>query len=101
MTDFFGSRNSITQNIVLDDPSEENINVQSDHAILIREVGAASTVLLKNSKSILPLQLRGPRSLKNVGIFGSDSANAAAYVTAHLRSNFSRLSNLLFTKQRT
>ncbi|RCH83520.1 hypothetical protein CU098_006792, partial [Rhizopus stolonifer] len=44
------------------------VNVQSDHHKLVREMGAASTVLLKNS-GILPLG-----SVKSVAFVGSDAA---------------------------
>jgi beta-glucosidase len=33
----------------------EHVNVQDDHAALIREIGGASTVLLKNTNKALPL----------------------------------------------
>ncbi|KAF7290169.1 Fn3-like domain-containing protein [Mycena indigotica] len=49
----------------------KHINVQADHYKLIRQIGAASTVLLKNTKNALPLSVR---KLKRVGIFGSDAA---------------------------
>ncbi|CAO3696011.1 hypothetical protein G6F70_002472 [Rhizopus microsporus] len=45
------------------------INVQLDHYKLVRTMGAASTVLLKNS-GILPLN----KSIKNVAFVGSDAA---------------------------
>ncbi|KAJ7881142.1 glycoside hydrolase superfamily [Mycena olivaceomarginata] len=48
----------------------EHINVQGDHYKLIREIGAASTILLKNTKSALPLKVK---NLKRIGIFGSDA----------------------------
>ncbi|KAJ7199035.1 glycoside hydrolase superfamily [Mycena pura] len=48
----------------------EHINVQDDHFKLIREIGAASTILLKNTKNALPLQVK---KIKRLGIFGSDS----------------------------
>ncbi|KAF7342570.1 Glycoside hydrolase family 3 protein [Mycena sanguinolenta] len=44
--------------------------VQADHFKLIREMGAASTILLKNVDGALPLQVR---NIKRVGIFGSDA----------------------------
>ncbi|KAJ3034856.1 hypothetical protein HDV00_004588 [Rhizophlyctis rosea] len=43
-------------------------NVQSDHASVIRKVGAASTVLLKNDGGVLPLK-KG-----SVAVIGSDAA---------------------------
>ncbi|KAJ6468264.1 glycoside hydrolase superfamily [Mycena sanguinolenta] len=48
----------------------EHVNVQGDHYKLIREIGAASTILLKNTDGALPLQVK---NLKRVGIFGSDA----------------------------
>lgn len=66
----------LTSTPVYGDPLNENVNVQGNHAALIREIGAASTVLLKNIRSALPL---GPGKPKlRYGIFGSDAAAAAA-----------------------
>ncbi|KAJ7138341.1 beta-glucosidase [Mycena epipterygia] len=48
----------------------EHINVQSDHYKLIREIGAASTILLKNTNGTLPLKVQ---NIKRIGIFGSDA----------------------------
>ncbi|KAF7335801.1 Fn3-like domain-containing protein [Mycena venus] len=48
----------------------EHINVQGDHFKLIREIGAASTILLKNTKNALPLKVN---NIKRIGIFGSDA----------------------------
>ena len=45
------------------------VNVQADHYKLVREMGAASTVLLKND-GILPV-----KSVKSVAFIGSDAAN--------------------------
>jgi len=42
-----------------------HVNVQGDHATLIREIGAASTVLLKNVGGILPLNK--PKTIAIVG----------------------------------
>ncbi|KAL1952086.1 hypothetical protein VTO73DRAFT_1235 [Trametes versicolor] len=42
-----------------------NVNVQGDHASLIRTIGAQSAVLLKNQGSVLPLS--APKSLAIVG----------------------------------
>ncbi|CAL1696170.1 unnamed protein product [Somion occarium] len=44
----------------------QHIDVQGDHASLIRTIGAASTVLLKNSRNVLPL-----KSPKSVAVIGS------------------------------
>ncbi|KAJ7054141.1 beta glucosidase precursor [Mycena amicta] len=48
----------------------EHVNVQRDHYKLIREIGAASAILLKNTNNALPLSVK---KLKRVGIFGSDA----------------------------
>jgi len=42
-----------------------HVNVQADHATLIRTIGAASTVLLKNVNGALPL--KAPKSLGIIG----------------------------------
>ncbi|GJC79776.1 putative beta-glucosidase G [Colletotrichum liriopes] len=44
-------------------------DVRGDHAQLIREVGAAGTVLLKNTNGILPL-----KNQSEVGVFGNDAS---------------------------
>lgn len=46
----------------------EHVNVQDDHAALIREIGAKSTVLLKNTKGALPL-----KNPKSIAIIGEDA----------------------------
>ncbi|KAI4601181.1 hypothetical protein KJ359_012369 [Pestalotiopsis sp. 9143b] len=51
-------------------PAVEPRDVRGDHASLIREIGAAGTVLLKNVNNTLPL-----KNVSNVGIFG----NGAGY----------------------
>ncbi|OBT52682.1 hypothetical protein VE04_07087 [Pseudogymnoascus sp. 24MN13] len=43
-------------------------DVRKDHAKIIRKLGAAGTVLLKNINSTLPL-----KSPKNIGVFGNDA----------------------------
>ncbi|TKA68603.1 hypothetical protein B0A55_08915 [Friedmanniomyces simplex] len=45
-----------------------NVDVRDDHAELIRELGAAGTVLLKNINNTLPL-----KTPANVGVFGNDA----------------------------
>ncbi|KAI0271493.1 beta-glucosidase [Gloeopeniophorella convolvens] len=45
--------------------ANQHVNVQGDHATLIRTIGAASTVLLKNTNSALPL--KAPKSIAVVG----------------------------------
>jgi beta-glucosidase len=51
----------------------EHVDVRDDHASLIREVGRASTVLLKNTNNALPLS--GKERL--VGVFGEDAGSNA------------------------
>jgi len=46
----------------------EHVNVQADHYKIVRQIGSASTVLLKNLRSTLPLNK--PKSL---AIIGSDA----------------------------
>ncbi|KZP21413.1 glycoside hydrolase family 3 protein [Athelia psychrophila] len=48
----------------------EHVNVMGNHSILIREIGAASTVLLKNINSTLPIDFA---KVKNLAIIGSDA----------------------------
>jgi beta-glucosidase-like glycosyl hydrolase len=55
----------------LDEATNEHIDVQGDHQKLVREIGAASIVLLKNVNDALPL--RKPRRLV---LIGSDAAPA-------------------------
>ncbi|KAJ7916872.1 beta-glucosidase [Mycena leptocephala] len=50
----------------------QHINVQSNHATLIRQIDAASTVLLKNSAGILPL-----KAPKTIAIIGNGAANSS------------------------
>ncbi len=45
-----------------------NVDVRDDHAALIRELGAAGIVLLKNVNNTLPL-----KTPANVGVFGNDA----------------------------
>lgn len=47
-----------------------NVDVRDDHATLIRELGAAGTVLLKNVNNALPL-----RSPSTIGVFGNDAGD--------------------------
>ena len=51
----------------------EHVDVRDDHARLIREIGAASTVLLKNTNNALPLS--GKEKL--TGVFGEDAGSNA------------------------
>ncbi|KAI0465687.1 glycosyl hydrolase family 3 C-terminal domain-containing protein [Xylaria cf. heliscus] len=49
-------------------PEVNSRDVRGDHAKVIREIGSAGTVLLKNVDGVLPLQ-----NATNVGIFGNDA----------------------------
>ncbi|KAG2197893.1 hypothetical protein INT46_002989 [Mucor plumbeus] len=60
-------------NLTLDSFHMENapyVDVQANHKNLVREMGAASTVLLKNSNSALPINTK---NVKKVAIIGSDA----------------------------
>ncbi|KAF7731677.1 hypothetical protein EC973_008848 [Apophysomyces ossiformis] len=48
---------------------DEAINVQGDHKYLIREIGAASVILLRNRNNILPLQ----DTTAKIALIGSDA----------------------------
>lgn len=47
-----------------------SVDVRADHKNLIREIGAAGTVLLKNVNKTLPL-----KAPKNIAIYGNDAAD--------------------------
>ncbi|GHJ89176.1 hypothetical protein NliqN6_5578 [Naganishia liquefaciens] len=49
-------------------PLNEHVNVQEGHAEIVRKVGAASTILLKNENGTLPL-----RKPKSIALIGSDA----------------------------
>ncbi|KAL5520254.1 hypothetical protein ACEPAG_9467 [Sanghuangporus baumii] len=53
----------------VDEATNEHVDVQDDHDEIVREIGAASTVLLKNLNGTLPLNK--PRSIT---LFGLDAA---------------------------
>ena len=48
-----------------DPATNEHVDVQSDHYKVVREIGAAATVLLKNVAGALPL--RAPKSVAIIG----------------------------------
>ncbi|EON68539.1 hypothetical protein W97_07797 [Coniosporium apollinis CBS 100218] len=50
--------------------SPSNVDVRGNHAHLIRELGAAGTVLLKNVNNALPL-----RNPQTIGVFGNDAGD--------------------------
>ncbi|KAF8166141.1 glycoside hydrolase family 3 protein [Mycena galopus ATCC 62051] len=54
------------------DPSNLHVNVQSNHATLIRQIDAAGTVLLKNTNGALPL-----KAPKTIGIIGNGATNSS------------------------
>ncbi|KAF2185914.1 glycoside hydrolase family 3 protein [Zopfia rhizophila CBS 207.26] len=58
------------QNWVHEFPTGPTVDVRENHASLIRELGAAGTVLLKNTNTTLPL-----KQPKNIGVFGNDAAD--------------------------
>ncbi|KAJ7069487.1 glycoside hydrolase family 3 protein [Mycena amicta] len=47
-------------------PDDQQVDVQGDHKVLIREIGKASTVLLKNTNNALPF-----KNYKIIGIIGN------------------------------
>ena len=57
-------------------------DVRANHATLIRELGAAGTVLLKNTNNTLPL-----RAPKTLAVFGNDAADLT-YGLYDITSNF-------------
>ncbi|KZP08821.1 glycoside hydrolase family 3 protein [Athelia psychrophila] len=62
----------------------EHVNVMGNHSILIREIGAASAVLLKNVNSALPLDFTKVKSLAIVGSDAgpsTDGPNSCAYLS--------------------
>lgn len=56
------------------------VDVQGDHKKLVREMGAASNVLLKNEKNALPID---PKKIKKISIIGSDSAVNSSLLNCH------------------
>jgi len=53
-------------------PDDQQVNVQGDHKVLIREIGKAATVLLTNTGNVLPF-----KGLKTIGIIGNGAGPAA------------------------
>ncbi|KAG9517670.1 glycoside hydrolase family 3 protein, partial [Aureobasidium melanogenum] len=49
---------------------EANVDVRGNHADLIRKLGSAGTILLKNTNNALPLN-----KPKNIAVFGNDAAD--------------------------
>ncbi|KNZ73512.1 putative beta-glucosidase L, partial [Termitomyces sp. J132] len=53
-------------------PVNTHVDVQGDHKAIIRNIGVASTVLLKNAKNVLPLV-----SPKSIGIVGNGAGSSS------------------------
>ena len=66
-----------------DPATNQHVDVQDDHFQIVREVGAASAVLLKNVAGALPL--RKPRSIAIIGVCYSSSLRSRGYADAFLR----------------
>lgn len=62
--------NPSTSNYTWNFSDSANADVRDGHSTSIRELGAASAVLLKNVNGTLPL-----KAPKNIGIFGNDAAD--------------------------
>jgi beta-glucosidase len=63
----FSPRDTWLKTFVLN--GTRGVDVRADHNVLIRELGAASTVLLKNVNNALPL-----KAPKSIGVFGNDAS---------------------------
>jgi beta-glucosidase len=57
-----------------DDATNERIDVQADHHTLVRELGAASAVLLKNERGALPLGKKD----RTISLIGSGAGPGTA-----------------------
>ncbi|KZF20977.1 glycoside hydrolase family 3 protein [Xylona heveae TC161] len=53
-------------------PTPVGRDVRGNHSVLIRQIAAAGSVLLKNENATLPLD---PSHLTNIGVFGSDASD--------------------------
>ncbi len=53
-------------------PNNSHVNVQGDHKEVIRKMGSASTILLKNVNGTLPL-----KAPKSIAIIGSDAGSSS------------------------
>jgi beta-glucosidase len=67
-----GYPNATVSSFDLYSPINQEVNAQSDHYLIVREIGAAGTVLLKN-EGALPLD-----KPKNIVLVGSDAAPPAS-----------------------
>ncbi|EED14872.1 beta-glucosidase, putative [Talaromyces stipitatus ATCC 10500] len=57
----------------LGNSTDINRDVRGNHKDLIREIGSASAVLLKNTNNTLPL----PKDIKRISVFGNDAADVS------------------------
>ena len=56
---------------LLDESTNQHIDVQEDHSTIVRDIGAAGAVLLKNSHHALPLKIgNDPGSLRSIVVVG-------------------------------
>ncbi|KAH7248226.1 glycosyl hydrolase family 3 N terminal domain-containing protein [Fusarium solani] len=62
----------------LNEPDLTARDVRGNHGSLIRRIGAEATILLKNTKSTLPL-----KSPKNIGVFGNDAVDPIQGLAYH------------------
>ena len=51
------------------DGNNTHVDVQDDHFTVVREIGAAGAVLLKNERGALPLKL-GKGGVKSIAVIG-------------------------------
>ena len=56
-----------------DEATNQHVEVEEDHYVLVRKIGAASTVLLKNTRNTLPLS-----GARNIVLIGSDAGPGTA-----------------------
>ncbi|KAL9109649.1 MAG: hypothetical protein Q9227_005686 [Pyrenula ochraceoflavens] len=73
-----------TSNFTFNLNGTAGVDVRDNHAPFIRQLGAASAVLLKNVNNTLPL-----KAPKNIGVFGNDAADESdgLYSPADIPSN--------------
>lgn len=59
------------------------VNVQDDHAKLVRQLGAEATVLLLNKNKSLPLSA----DMKKIAVLGVDAGPDPQYAVKHISEN--------------
>ncbi|KAI8063934.1 glycoside hydrolase superfamily [Gongronella butleri] len=57
----------------VDKSKDQKVDVQGNHKVYVRQMGAASAVLLKNDNQTLPLQAE---TLKSIAVIGTDAQNS-------------------------